>query len=116
MSLKILHITKYLPPYKGGVEFATEKLAQAALSFGHSVCIAGVSLDNTTDHTLLTSKGHPWDLIPLKSICKIGPIELAPGYFRLQKYLEWADIIHIHMPNPLGELATFGFLLKKNSV
>lgn len=101
MKKNILHVTKYLPPYKGGIEYVTEKFAQAAINAGANVRIAGIRGANTP-----TNINKYWENIELKSVGKFGPVELAPGYFHLERHFEWADIIHLHLPNPLAELAS----------
>lgn len=98
--LRVLHLSKYLPSYPGGLELVAEQFALAACELGASVQVAGVA--NPYGEKEIK---YPFEQLALKSFAQVGPVALAPGYFNLEKQLRQADVIHLHMPNPLAELA-----------
>ncbi len=99
--MKIVHITKNLPWYLGGVERATHVMAEAASAMGCNVEIIGVGLKKDLKRTLPQIGVET----ALKSFGSIGPVVIAPGYLTLWNHIKDADIIHIHTPHPLAELA-----------
>ena len=100
--MRIFHITKYLPYHPGGIERVCALFAKTAKSSGFTVRICGV---HDPLQPVLTHDFSEAELLPLSSRKKLGPVEWADGYFHLQDELEKADVVHLHMPNPLAELA-----------
>lgn len=102
MSLRILHLSKFLPGYAGGLEAVVAMQASAALRLGHEVAIAGVAPPRSR---ALASAQTGVRELPMASRGELGPVSLSLDYFRLGAELARADIVHVHMPNPLAELA-----------
>lgn len=95
--MKILHITKNLPPFLGGIETVTMEMAEVAASLGHEVSVVGVAQEGEVEPL------HHVHLVPLRSWGSLGPIDWAPGYGQIKHLYEVADVIHIHIPNPVAE-------------
>lgn len=93
---KILHIGKYYPPAKGGMENHLLLLAQ--------------ELNCEIDIEILVSskrfKGTDelWSGIPVRRMARLGTVSNAPICPALPYWMRKlsADIIHIHLPNPWG--------------
>jgi glycosyltransferase involved in cell wall biosynthesis len=96
---RILHISKYYPPYKGGIEDMAYSMVN--------------SLSNNYEQTVLCFNNEKYDKIDFidkVEVYRIGttfkissqPISLKI-YFKMKQFLEKIkpDIIHFHAPNPL---------------
>ncbi len=98
-QLRVLHIGKYYPPYRGGMESHLEILSRELKDKVHlSVLVA-----NTSRHT---SK----DLVDGVEVTRVGRLfdvnsaAVCPGLVREIRKAK-ADVVHIHWPNPTAVLA-----------
>lgn len=102
---RILHLTKFLPSFAGGIERATAGVAEAGRAAGAEVTIVGAG----------SVKGGPtpkhWLALPIAF--RVGPVPIVPGYFRLGRLFDESDLIHVHLPNPVAEIALLSYLLKR---
>ena len=128
--MRILHISKFYPPFKGGLEHVVRCLAEGAVREGHEVTVI-CAADPTTrrgagkreegvvrgaiNHPAIQRSSH--QAIPLsryptvirsRTLGTFWSQPVAAGYFRTG--LIDADIVHIHHPNPLADL---GLLLSR---
>ena len=110
MGLKILHIGKYYPPFRGGVEkvthdlvsgFRDEKHIVDVVSFNHK---KGSSQEKTKSGTVYR----------FQTILKLfgQPLSLKALLFIYKKTKDY-DLVHLHLPNPL--LSMIVLLVKKQS-
>lgn len=97
--MKILHISKYYHPIKGGMETFTKDLCEAQLEKGHSVKVLSYNTKNTnTEFTNINGI----EVIRVKTELIFG---YAPISFSFSKIFRESvgtfkpDIIFIHMPN-----------------
>ncbi len=106
MMLRILHLTKYMPEFPGGIERATHTMAIAGKACGAKVRIIGAT--PRPEERIVA--GDPVDSVALPIVAKIGSVPFVPGFFNLKGLLDEADIVHIHLPNPTAELALLWYL------
>lgn len=100
--MKIFHLGKFLPVYTGGIESVTRHMIHAGSTIkGWVVKTAAVESKNKRAVFDLP----PDSLHPLKNFGELGPISLASGYFKLGKELKGSTIVHVHLPNPMAEMA-----------
>jgi glycosyltransferase involved in cell wall biosynthesis len=98
--MRILHLAKYYWPRSGGMERVVQGLAEGAASLGHQVQVVAVqSFGHSRD-----SGRHRSSVIRAFSFGALGSQEVAPGYIAAS----WrrADVIHVHHPHPLADLAS----------
>lgn len=98
--MKILHISKFYPPYKGGIEDVCYNIV-SALKPSHVQKVICFNEGRHRDKTNIDGV----EIIRAGIICKLfrQPISFSL-YFILKKYINTfsPDIIHLHLPNPLA--------------
>ncbi len=102
---RILHLTKFLPSFAGGIERATSGLADAGTSTGAVVTIVGAQM--------VPADSLPKDWLALPIAFRVGPVPVVLGYFRLARLFDQSDLIHVHLPNPVAEVALLAYLLRR---
>lgn len=99
--MRILHISKFAYPERGGIETFVQDLSAEQASQGHRICIlchhpkAGVPADDRIVGDLR--------IIRAAISCKLSFAPIAPGFpFLLHRILSEfkPDILHLHLPNP----------------
>src|SRR5918911_1508609 len=97
--MRILHLAKYYWPRSGGMERVVQGLAEGAAGLGHNVEVVAVE-----------TPGQPGEAgrqrMPITrafSLGALGSQEIAPGY--IAAAWKRADVIHVHHPHPLADLA-----------
>lgn len=97
--MRILHLAKYYWPRSGGMERVVQTLAEGAANLGHQVEVVAVeSLGRTGETGRQRSR-----VTRAFSFAALGSQEIAPGY--IAAAWKRADIIHVHHPHPLADLA-----------
>jgi rhamnosyl/mannosyltransferase len=98
--MKILLVNKAYYPHLGGIETVVRQLAEGMQRRGHEVTILCFG---DRDFTERISNVEVRRIRPMMHIgsAPIG-FHYAVEFFRLSK---WADVINLHSPNPMGELA-----------
>ena len=100
--LKILHISKYYEPFKGGIEKVILELATGSVRAGHEVAV--LSSNYNMNHVEEELDGVKVIRLPRMGIAFSQP--LNPSFlWSARKWLAWADIVQVHTPNPLAELS-----------
>ncbi|HEU4474916.1 MAG TPA: glycosyltransferase [Gemmatimonadales bacterium] len=97
--MRILHLAKYYWPRSGGMERVVQGLAEGAAGLGHQVEVVAVETLGRAG-----SSGRQRSSVTRAfSLAALGSQEIAPGYIAAA----WgrADIIHVHHPHPLADLA-----------
>lgn len=99
--MKVLHLGKFYPPVKGGMETILELLCtRTSTEVENKVLVA-----NNTCATSEERHGSV-DIVRVAAVTRIGAVSVCPTLpFRLAS--EKADLIIIHEPNPMGLLAYF---------
>ena len=97
--MRILHLAKYYWPRSGGRERVVQGLAEGAAQLGHEAEVYAV--ETTWDWS--KKRRHKHNVTRAFSFGAVGSQELAPGY--LTAAWKSADIIHVHHPHSLADLA-----------
>ena len=97
--MKVVQVGKYYPPVPGGIENNVCALAEG-LSEHVDVQVLVLGTERTTVHDV--RNGVP--VVRVGTRGKVWSTEMAPGFFGHLSRID-ADIIHLHMPNPVSELA-----------
>jgi len=97
--MRILHLAKYYWPRSGGMERVVQGLAEGAASLGHQVEVVAVE---TIGRTGKPSRQRS-SVTRAFSLAALGTQEIAPGY--IAAAWKRADIIHVHHPHPLADVA-----------
>jgi rhamnosyl/mannosyltransferase len=97
--MRILHLAKYYWPRSGGMERVVQGLAEGAASLGHQVEVVAVETIGRAG-----SSGRQRSSVTRAfSLAALGSQEIAPGY--IAAAWKRADVIHVHHPHPLADLA-----------
>jgi rhamnosyl/mannosyltransferase len=104
--MRILHLSKYYHPYRGGIEKVIKELAEAALLEGHDVTVICSSESNQKKVEIVNGV----KVIRLPQWGTVFSQPLTPSIFwSVQKEFEKAEVVHLHAPNPLFEFACLSF-------
>jgi len=98
--MKVLQVGKYYPPVEGGIENHVHSLSRA-LAERHDVTVL---VFNTSSGSLQESRDGI-RVVRAGSLGRLFSTEMAPAFFRWFFRLRQVDLIHLHTPNPVGELA-----------
>ncbi len=98
--MRILHVYKDYPPVIGGIEGHIRLLAEAQAQRGLEVTVLATSPDRRTS----IDQEHG---VRVVRAGRLGELASTPISLRLVRQLrrERADVVHVHMPYPLAELA-----------
>lgn len=98
--MHVVHVGKYYPPYRGGIETVVEQLCRGLAARGLEVT-AVVSNDN---HSTVEEQMHGVRVLRLGRSVELNS---QPLNFRLVQTLRELrfDLLHFHTPNPVGALA-----------
>jgi len=98
---KVLHVGKFYPPYKGGMETHLQQLCRALQSdVDVEVIVANTSTQTVHDHDGEINVHH------VGALANVASAPICPGMAKLIRNTS-ADIIHLHMPNPAAVVALF---------
>jgi rhamnosyl/mannosyltransferase len=98
--MRILHLAKYYWPRSGGMERVVQELAEGAAALGHEVSV--VAVESRFPGRLGGRQRST--LTRVFSFGALGSEEIAPGYLAAARGR--ADIIHLHHPHPLADIAS----------
>ncbi len=108
--MKILHLSKYYHPYRGGIEKVIKELSEAAVARGHEVTV--VCAHEKNERVEENVNGVRVIRLPLLFTLFSQPV--TPSIFKeLKREIEKCDIVNVHTPNPLFEVALLGIPIKK---
>jgi rhamnosyl/mannosyltransferase len=97
--MRILHLAKYDWPRSGGMERVVQGLAEGAAALGHHVEVVAIEGRGPGG-----SAGRQRSSVTRAfSFAALGSQEIAPGY--IAAAWKRADIIHVHHPHPLADVA-----------
>jgi rhamnosyl/mannosyltransferase len=101
--MKVLHFSKFYPPEPGGIElFAFDLIEQLATEVTCDVLCA-----NTSNKTVI-EKRKTYTIVRAASLGSLFSTSIAPATIGLlKKSGKEYDLIHLHLPNPLANLAYF---------
>lgn len=100
--MKTLQLTKFYPPVHGGIETATYELAEGLIARGIPTDVLCANTDRRTVHDTY----GPVRVVRAGSYGKLLSTSVAPGLVsELAKTRGQHDIVHVHLPNPMANLA-----------
>lgn len=98
--MRILQLAKYYWPRSGGMERVVQDLAEGAAALGHEVSV--VAVESRVGGRV---GGRQRSTVTrVFSFGALGTEEIAPGYLTAAR--RRADIIHLHHPHPLADVAS----------
>ena len=111
-SYQIVHLSKYYPPYRGGIETHVQTLARSQAELGLEVYVVCInSFDELGDFSSKTKMVQEMDknvtIIRVARWGQIARFDICPGIARQVRQLlvNPNTIIHLHTPNPTMLLA-----------
>jgi len=116
--MRILHVGKYYPPVKGGMETVLRHLCEGMLARGHSVSalVAGTDRADRVEQLGPIATGASGRLLRAGSLAVISSQPLTPtlpSLLRRELLTFQPHILHLHLPNPIA-CAVCLALLPKN--
>jgi rhamnosyl/mannosyltransferase len=96
----VLQIGKYYPPVDGGIEDHVQAVV-SGLAPRYKVTV----LVFNTDRRTVEEQRDGARIVRVGSLGRVLSTEMAPSYPGWFRRLRDSDIVHLHTPNPLGELA-----------
>ncbi|GGJ89048.1 glycosyltransferase [Parabacteroides faecis] len=112
IKVKILHISKYYPPYRGGIEDVCYNIVNNTSNHFEQ----NVICFNNNNHNEVT-KINGIEIVRVGILKKIANQPISISFYRiLKEYIKTynPDIIHLHLPNPL--ISLFVLILIPKSV
>lgn len=101
--MRILHISKFYPPEVGGIETFVGDLSQE-LSESIECDVLCANKENRT----IIEKREKVKIIRTASLKEIFSTPISPSMISwLRKISKYYDLIHLHLPNPMANLAYF---------
>jgi glycosyltransferase involved in cell wall biosynthesis len=98
--MRVLHVGKYYPPYRGGIETVVEQLSLGLVRRGVDVTVL-VSSDGRTSSD---ERIDGVRVIRLRREASISSQPLNSALLKALRALSF-DVLHFHTPNPIGALA-----------
>lgn len=102
--MKILHLSKFYKPYSGGIEQVVADICDGCNSDGIESAVLCVNHENNDEIYFVNGV----KVYSYKSNLHFASADISIGYVNgLRKIIDDFDILHIHLPNPLANLAAF---------
>lgn len=106
--MRVLHLGKFFPPVHGGIETVTRDLADGLAGRNVDVTVLAFSRDPESE-----SRGdaeRPYGVLRARARRVVASMPLSLEYCRwMHRQLASADIVHVHVPNPLATIALWLF-------
>lgn len=97
----ILQISKYYAPNVGGIERVVQTVAEGLTARGYSMEVVAAGTDSDAPSRLDGVRIHR-----ARSLGELGSVPIAPGLpLHVRNRTREADLVHYHLPNPLGVLS-----------
>lgn len=98
--MHILHVGKYYPPYRGGIETVVEQICRGLVRRGERVtALVSNDTSSTVDEVIDGVR-----VLRLGRRAELNSQPLNPGLIPAIRRLRF-DVLHFHTPNPVGALA-----------
>jgi rhamnosyl/mannosyltransferase len=98
--MHIVHVGKYYPPYRGGIETVVEQLCRGLASRG----IAVTAVVSNDGKETVEEQVEGVRVVRLGRSAEVNSQPLNPRLIRTLRELRF-DVLHFHTPNPIGALA-----------
>lgn len=100
--MKILHLSKYYKPYSGGIEQVVADISEGCLLKGIESSVLAVN-HNADSFDYDFNGVHVYGC---KSDYHYASADISLSYIlKLRKIIKDFDVIHVHLPNPLANIA-----------
>jgi len=100
--MRILHVGKYYSPYRGGLEQVVKDLCEATQKLGHIADVICIE-HNISD---VCNDVNGVSVVRCKSLFNAASTDISFVMIsRLRKIISGYDIVHVHLPNPMANLA-----------
>src|SRR5579863_1890865 len=96
---KVLHVGKFYPPHMGGIETHLQALCEQLQDSLHLQVVVSNESSEQSEELL---RGVPVSRVPTRLVVASTP--LCPSMIGAIRRFN-ADVIHIHLPNPMAVLA-----------
>lgn len=105
--MRILHLGKYYPPYRGGMETILQAMAEGLLDAGCdvTVVVAAEGAGDRREELRGPRTGRTGQLLRAARLGLVNSQPLTPGMLSLVRRelaLGSVDVLHVHLPNPLA--------------
>ena len=103
VNIKVLHLSKFFPPFRGGIETVVYELTEG---FNHRGITTDVLCSNSIrkNEQEITASGYK--VTRSASLFQLLSTSISPAYIYFAKKLcGQYNIIHVHLPNPMAALA-----------
>ncbi|EIU7556050.1 glycosyltransferase [Providencia rettgeri] len=102
--MKVLHLSKYYKPFSGGIEQVVADLCEGGNSQNIKSDVLAINHEKKNKNYTINGV----DVFSFKSNLKYASADISINYIiKLRDIIQDYDIIHIHLPNPLANLAIF---------
>jgi len=104
--MKILHLSKFYPPDKGGLEHIVARLAEGAGAAKHEVRVVSAMGFSRLREPGRRRTEPPLSNVVVVRVPTLGIVwsqPIAPAYLDAARWP--ADIVHVHHPHPLADIA-----------
>ena len=106
--MKVLQLGKFYPPDIGGIESAIYEITEELNRRGIKCDVLCSNSKREYKKEVMTREAYQYKVIRTKSYGKILSTSITPQMiFRLREIINKYDIIHLHHPNPMANLALF---------
>lgn len=100
-KLKVLQINKYYHPHIGGIERVVQQLAEGLTEETEMTVLVSAENKSYQEECMNGAK-----VIRLPRHIRFGSMPISFGLFgKLRRLAKQQDVIHLHMPFPMGDLA-----------
>lgn len=103
IELRLLQVSKFFPPVMGGIESVAWELAEGMHRTGHSVAVL------CSNQAWLGRLEHTESGYPVRRAGRLATLlstSIVPSMpWHLARMAEGADIVHLHMPDPMAAAA-----------
>lgn len=97
--MKVIHAFKdYYPPTRGGIEEHMNEVVHSLRGFRFGV------LTSSRTRNLVVDDDEGVRVVRAPELARVASTPITPSWVKLLKESQ-ADLIHMHMPNPFGEIA-----------
>ena len=101
--MKVLQISKFYPPVRGGIESATRELTEGLVRNGVPTDVLCAGRSWTTERSRLPTG---CEVVRVAKWGSLLSTSMAPALIRhLQRMAPGSDVLHAHMPDPMSALA-----------
>jgi rhamnosyl/mannosyltransferase len=99
--MHVLHVGKYYPPYRGGIETVMADLCSGLAARGHRATALVSNVERTTREETLDGV----HIVRVGRCMLVNSQPINPGFLSALRNLDF-DILHFHTPNPIGALVS----------